>query len=333
MYIGDIREVCEVLWPPKKLLVGLDPVHDGSVLVERAAELGRRFGATIILFDCVQNQYVSRRYFRDERALTHARWTLVKGHRDRLQRLAQRMIVGGLNVIVDATWDAPLDEGLIRAASRHDADWILVGIGYHPVHRLPFLASTDGSLIRHATCPLLLVQQRRWSSPPRIVSAIDPLHSHGKPADLDRWILEAGACICRHGGGHLYVFHAFEPILRAEGGDALEPLPVEYAEATLEGAHNAAVEALLDDLPETAGNVRIAEGRPEEKLPLFAEEIRADVVIIGAVARNPWQRIFIGSTAEKVLDRLASDILIIKPEGFLGSVETAPLHRQVGGPN
>ena len=41
---------------------------------------------------------------------------------------------------------------------------------------------------------------------------------------------------------------------------------------------------------------------------------------MGAVARNPLHRVFIGSTAERVLDRLESDILVIKPGDFVSPV-------------
>lgn len=314
-----------MLGPPKVLLVGLDPLHDGTILIDRAKELAHRFGAALVLYDCVQNEYVSKRYFPDPGALSHARQSLVRRHRERLQRLAQPLIGDGLEVDAEAAWDAPLDEGIIRAARRRGADWILVGIGYHPVHRLPFLAGTDWQLIRHSPVPLLLVQPRPWSMPLRVIAAVDPLHEHGKPEDLDRRILEAGACLCRHGGGQLHVFHAFEPILRGGVDDTPEPLAVEFAEANLEGAHNAAVEALLGGLPEAVGNVRLSEGRAEDKLPEFAKEIGADVVVMGAVTRKPLRRIFIGSTAEKVLDRLVSDILIIKPAGFREPIAASPI--------
>jgi universal stress protein E len=64
----------------------------------------------------------------------------------------------------------------------------------------------------------------------------------------------------------------------------------------------------------------MAEGRPEDKLPELAVEIGADLVVMGAVARNPLRRVFIGSTAERVLDRLETDILVIKPAGFVTPV-------------
>jgi universal stress protein E len=308
---------------PRTILVGLDPVHDGQPVTSHAVKIAKRFGAEVILFDAVYNQYVSRRYFKDSGALRHARQTLVREHLDRLERLAAGVRGEGPRVSTDAQWDSPLDEGLIRAAARHHADWIVVGLRMHPVHRRPFFTGSDWQLIRHAPCPLLLSRGRGWPSTPKVIAAVDPLHRHGKPEDLDRRILEAAAGICEESAGRLFVFHAFEPIFRGSGGREFEPLPVEFAEATLEGTHNAAVEALVDELRGCSASVRMAEGRPEDKLPELAAEIGADLVVMGAVARNPLQRVFIGSTAERVLDRLETDILVIKPAGFVTPVSRA----------
>jgi universal stress protein E len=43
-------------------------------------------------------------------------------------------------------------------------------------------------------------------------------------------------------------------------------------------------------------------------------------MIMGAISRSGLQRAFIGSTAERVLDRLPCDALIVKPPGFSASL-------------
>jgi universal stress protein E len=53
----------------------------------------------------------------------------------------------------------------------------------------------------------------------------------------------------------------------------------------------------------------------------MAENLKADVVIMGAVARNRWKRLFIGATAERTLEHLPCDLLIIKPDWFRSPVE------------
>jgi universal stress protein E len=37
---------------------------------------------------------------------------------------------------------------------------------------------------------------------------------------------------------------------------------------------------------------------------------------MGVIARRGFDRLFIGSTAERVLDRLPCDLFIVKPAGF-----------------
>ncbi len=44
----------------------------------------------------------------------------------------------------------------------------------------------------------------------------------------------------------------------------------------------------------------------------MTESLPADLVVMGAVSRSGIQRLFIGSTAEEVLDRLPCDVLIVK---------------------
>jgi universal stress protein E len=53
----------------------------------------------------------------------------------------------------------------------------------------------------------------------------------------------------------------------------------------------------------------------------MANKFNADVVVMGAVARNRLKRIFIGATAERVLEHLPCDLLIIKPDWFHTPVE------------
>ena len=56
-------------------------------------------------------------------------------------------------------------------------------------------------------------------------------------------------------------------------------------------------------------------------LPAKAAEINADVVVMGAVARNRWKRLFIGATAERTLEHLPCDLLIVKPDWFKTPVD------------
>lgn len=62
-------------------------------------------------------------------------------------------------------------------------------------------------------------------------------------------------------------------------------------------------------------------GRTHEELPALAARLRASLVIMGAVARNRLKHVFIGATAERTLESLPCDLLIVKPDWFQSAVE------------
>ena len=50
-------------------------------------------------------------------------------------------------------------------------------------------------------------------------------------------------------------------------------------------------------------------------IPAVARSTHAALVVMGAVSRSGLSRVFIGNTAERVLDALPCDVLVIKPRG------------------
>ena len=52
---------------------------------------------------------------------------------------------------------------------------------------------------------------------------------------------------------------------------------------------------------------------PIVALEMVADEFAADVVVMGAISRSRLSEMLIGSTAEKVIDFMSTDILVIKP--------------------
>jgi len=59
---------------------------------------------------------------------------------------------------------------------------------------------------------------------------------------------------------------------------------------------------------------------PSDAIEQAAAETRSAVVVMGALARSGVKRLLIGNTAERVLDHLSCDLLVIKPRGFRGKV-------------
>jgi universal stress protein E len=62
--------------------------------------------------------------------------------------------------------------------------------------------------------------------------------------------------------------------------------------------------------------MRVVQGLAVDLLPRLAAERHADVLVMGAVSRSRLREIFVGSTAERVLDHLPCDVLIVRAPDF-----------------
>jgi nucleotide-binding universal stress UspA family protein len=76
------------------------------------------------------------------------------------------------------------------------------------------------------------------------------------------------------------------------------------------------------EVPESS--VHMEAGAIEYVLPGYAREVQADVLVMGAISRSYPERALFGYTAEKVLDALDCDVLIVKPRGFRSPVSRPP---------
>ncbi len=58
--------------------------------------------------------------------------------------------------------------------------------------------------------------------------------------------------------------------------------------------------------------LHLAAGSPSKEIPRLSSKIKADLVVLGNVGRTGVQGLILGNTAEKILSRLNTDVLIVK---------------------
>ena len=302
----------------RRILVIVDPTSEAQPALARAVWLGARLGATVELFVCDYDQHLAGERFYDSGSLEGARKAVIDAHLRRLKELAQSCEGGGVAVSVDARWDHPLDEGIVRKVQDVEPYLVVKDTHYHPAIRRAVFSNTDWNLIRSCPAPLLLVKPRDIAATPRVMAAVDPVHEHDKPADLDQEILTRAEELCFAAEGELHVFHAYDPApaIAAATTTMVTPISAPVSELTEELAHRhrKAFDELMAERPARSFKSHIHQGSPEKLLIALAEQLKADFVVMGAVSRRGLKRAFIGSTAERVLDHLPCDLLIVKPD-------------------
>lgn len=303
----------------KKLLVVVDPTASFHPAIERAAWLARHSAASVELFISDYAPHLA-----DTRshgvAATQARAAVIDRHRRRLEQLAGPLLAEGLTVEVDARWDYPLHDSIVRKSLEIGADIVIKDTHYHSVLKRSIFSNTDWTLIRNCAATLWLVKPRQPSQKPCFVASVDPLHERDKPADLDQRILTTGKELAGALGGELHAFHAYDITATLAVSTDSMTMPIalpmrEFADA-MRVEHTNAVNTLCKAHGIPAERTHVHQGSPRELLMTLTDQLRADAVVMGAVSRSGLKGLFIGNTAEDVLDRLHCDLVIVKPAGF-----------------
>lgn len=298
------------------VLAVIDPTAGEHPVLSRAGWLAEKTGASIDLFICDYDRYLAGERFFDSASLGKARAGLMQRNLERLGKLAQPLLDRGLAVTVDAVWDRPLHEGIVRKVERSRPDLVLKDTHYHQPLRRSIFSNTDWSLIRDCPAPLMLVKPSSRSGLSRVLAAVDPVHERDKPSDLDHEIIGSAIRLCTAVGAELHVVHAFDPApAYAVSADAMSfPIaePVNELMLTLKRRHRAALDDLVARYSLPPANVHLAEGDARDVLVNKIEALDADLLVMGAVARGAVQRLLLGSTAERVLDFVPCDLLIVK---------------------
>lgn len=303
-----------------QILCVIDPTSDAQPAMHRAAWLAGKTGAELELFICYYNEYLSGERLFDSPSLEKARKEIINGHEKRLEAMAEPLRNSGLVVKTTALWDHPLYEGIVRHAAAVGADIVFKDTHHHSAVARALLTNTDWSLIRSCAAPLWLVKPRDVPENPVFVAAVDPMHEHDKPAELEDEILDLGKSLADAAGAKLQAFHSYDPRLAIAGATANAYIPVsipfEELEEQVIGEHKKKFNEIVGKHNIDKDNAQLVAGLVHEELPEYCSKIDAAVVVMGAVSRNRVKRLFVGATAERTLEHLPCDLLIVKPNWF-----------------
>jgi universal stress protein E len=310
----------------RRILVAIkDPTSRSLPAVGKAWQLAQATGARLELFHAISTPLLADAYVYSPRKLAQAERAIRARHLAALDRIAGSLRHDGIKATVSAEWDFPIHEAVIRRAGRIGADLIVAQ--QHGGRRIaPWLLHlTDWELLRLSPVPVLLVKTTRPYRRPTVLAAVDPGHAFAKTAQLDREILQAGGFIADALRGKLHVVHGYMPIppLMSTSRETINVDIIAKLQSDARQKARATFARALGSTSIPAARRHLIARPAIEAIPAAARKSRSAIVIMGAVSRSGLKRVFIGNTAERVLDRLACDVLVVKPAHFVNRVGRA----------
>jgi universal stress protein E len=298
------------------ILVVVEPDYEPFAVVERAVWLAKlmNYDIQLLLCDPTANPLPIAVIATDKagelaRAIRQAQQELVA-------ELADKARAEGVVVMTEIVEERPIGEAVLERAEVSRPAFVMKGTQFHSAAQRSMLVDTDWFLARTCSFPLWLVKESQFDEAPTIVAAVDPTHSHDKPAVLDDTIVQSAKLISGRLGGELHLFHTYQRLTEISSRviKAIKPvkLEIEKIDKKIKKEHRDALDALAKRNDIAEDFVHQLPGRTNELLPSFVRSKNAQLVVMGALSRWGLKRMAIGSTAERAMDHLPCDILIIK---------------------
>ncbi|MDP5053380.1 MAG: universal stress protein [Congregibacter sp.] len=170
--------------------------------------------------------------------------------------------------------------------------------------------STDWHLLRECPAPVLMVAEKKWSRTRPVMAALDLGTRKRSKQQLNSRVLGAAKAFAEALGVELKILAAIEVPTVLADLDLVDP--ISYAKKNREEMlpHLKAL-AKEHDIPEKAFITK--RGPVCKVITSQAAKARAQIVVMGTVARQGLTAKLIGNTAESVLRDLRTDVLAIKP--------------------
>jgi len=128
-------------------------------------------------------------------------------------------------------------------------------------------------------------------------------------SDEAQQVLERALQIAKQDGSTISLVHVIEPLSYAYGGDL--PLDFSGIQEEIQRQAQARMESLGQKYSIPAANRHVLTGRPEREIHRLAQQINADLVVVGTHGRHGLA-LLLGSTANGVLHGTPCDVLAVK---------------------
>lgn len=302
----------------QKILYVTEPTVDQGSAVARAVSLAEKNQAELTILDITPPVSDKHRAADAVKLRTDSLEQLIAPYRHRL-KIRLEVLIGTVFLEV------------IRTVLRNSHD-LVIKAAENPDFLKKLFGSDDMHLLRKCPCPVWIMKTPEKPKYDCIVAAFDFDPLHPEEQDLNRKILEVSSSLALSEPATLHLVHAWGAF--AEGTLLARSENLASAATThIEHEHMLSQKQLFglgEELRQSIGSeayhllnprFHLPKGSPKKMIPAVAADLRADIVVMGTVARTGIAGLIIGNTAESILSQLSCAVLAIKPAGFSTPVQ------------
>lgn len=262
----------------RKIFVVLDPHRLVQPALEKAEWLAERNSAELELYCTVWDPA--------NRSLA-LQQQLVERTRAWIERISEPARAAGLRLAVRVEANEDWRRAIAAAAASSGADLVIKTASPRGALRRRFMKTSDWTLLRNCARPVLLVNEQQRDNPRVVLAAVKVDPADSVYASLNARVIELAHRVAALLEAELHAVTVYK-------GDGMWFDRQRFADACR--------------LPRS--RVHATEGSSYEGIAEIAASIGAGVVIVGS-APKPTGGSVIGATAERVIDEVDSDVVVL----------------------
>lgn len=277
----------------RSLLVVIEPELMESLALERAKYIARTTKAHLHLLICDKKHE----------------------HADLLSVLEAKLADEAFNVTSEQAWHESRHATILQVQQAKGCGLVIKQhVPDNPLKKV-LLTPEDWKLLRYCPCPVLLVKTHRDWEHGVVLAAVDVGNNDPEHMALHSSIVDHGFRIASLAHAQLHVISA-HPAPTLAMVDEVYPMDTQ-----LQASYRAECQVFQQRCEVEDDRLHIEEGPADMVIPRVAKSLGAVVTVMGTVARTGLSGALIGNTAEVVIDKLDSDILVLKPDDIIQHLE------------
>lgn len=310
------------------------PDHAEQAGLKRALSLMPESGGTLSLVSIIETMVSGTPSGRFHDELAEAFEALRAKRLKDLKALAET-VPDGIDTVCEVM-DGLAYVQIIERVQLYNHDLVVTQAQQDGGHLKRLFVSEEMQLLRKCPVPVLIT--KKGDAPfTRVFASIDFDFFDAEVEDkakhkLNDEIVDIAASIAEHDGAKLDILNVFSVPDQGVMVGGWMPMDAELvadisksckeaAETQLTAAFNAGKDRTGLSIFETnRAETLLLQGRPRLEIPRAAEELGADLIVMGTVGRVGMPGVFIGNTAETILNSIDCSVLALKPEGFKSPV-------------
>ncbi len=279
-----------------RLFVIVDPTARHQIALVKALLIAKLADCEIHAFMCVHGDTRDSSANASRREFKHS---MLLDAETRLHDWLEPCRIAGIPLSKEVVWNSEWYDAALHAIVKSNCDLVIKSSFHHSRARRFFSPTSDYTLMRNCSCPILFTHQaEEWQSG-RLLACVDLVSTDRQHLRLNEVVIRNARALAQIVAMDLYIAAAHEDEIDAD------KLPLDGR------GHDVSVDRLAQFYQVEESRIILRQGETIETLANICDEIEPSIVILGTLARSGISGKLVGNTAEKLLDRIDADLLSV----------------------